>query len=142
MKKWDSDRWDGWGIILGFISPFFRDIWSHKTSETLFLFVIVSILDLVQQKVNGLGTSPKNQFRDYHAWNRIEKLMPQLWNFSPRTFKTLQQTANLFSNLDFWPKSGFPKTLDLSMDFPRIFHGLPPPLLEFSGRPRERPTNL
>ena len=30
--------------------------------------------------------------------------------------------ANLFSNLDFLPKSGFPKILDLSMDFPRISH--------------------
>ena len=91
----------------------------------------------------NLRTSPKNQFRDYHAWNRIEKLMPQLWNFSPQTFKTLQKTANLFSNLDFLPKSGFPKTLDLSMGFPKIFHGFStPPLLEFSGRPRERPTNL
>ena len=74
----------------------------------------------------------ENQFRDYHAWNRIEKLMPQLWNCSPRTFQTLQTTTNLFSNLDFLPKSGFPKTLDLSMDFPshgRDFppHGFPTP---------------
>ena len=38
-------------------------------------------------------------------------------------FFFLQKTAKLFSNLDFLPKSGFPKTLDLSMDFPRIFHG-------------------
>ena len=145
---WDSGRWDGWGIILGWIPPFFRDIWSHKTSETLFLFVIFSILDLVQQKVNVLGTSPRNQFRDYHTWNRIEKLMPQLWNFSPQTLKTLQKTANLFSNLDFLPKSGFPKTLDLSMDFPRIFHGFPtPPSLNFrggrgSGRQISRPGSL
>ena len=29
------------GIILGWIPPFFRDIWSHKTSETLFVFVIL-----------------------------------------------------------------------------------------------------
>ena len=33
--------WDGWGIILGWVPIFFRDIWSHKTSETLFLFVIL-----------------------------------------------------------------------------------------------------
>ena len=75
----------------------------------------------------NLPTSPKNQFRDYHAWNRIEKLMPQHWQTVPQTFKTLRKTANLFSNLDFLPKSGFPKTLDLSMDFPRIFHGFPTP---------------
>ena len=40
-----------------------------------------------------------------------------LYIFS-QTFKTLRKTANLFPNLDFLPKSGFPKTLDLSMDFP------------------------
>ena len=108
---------------MGLIPPFFRDIWSHKTSETLFLFVIFSILDWVQQKVNVLLTSPNNQFRDYHTWNRIEKLMPQHWNFAPQTLKTLQKTTNLFSNLDFLQKSGFPKTRDLSMGFPWIFHG-------------------
>ena len=99
--------------------PFFRDIWSHRTSETLFLFVIFSILDWVQQKVNDLLTSPNNQFRDYHTWNRIEKLMPQHWNFAPQTLKTLQKTTNLFSNLDFLQKSGFPKTRDLSPAAPR-----------------------
>ena len=47
-----------------------------------------------------------------------------LYKFS-QTFKTLRNTANLFSNLDFLPKSRFPKTLDLSMDFPppTIFRG-------------------
>ena len=79
------------------------------------------------EQINVLGTSPRNQFRDYHTWNRIEKLMPRLWNFSPRTLKTLNQKTNSFSNLDFWQKSGFPKTLDLSMDFPRSFHGFPTP---------------
>ena len=75
----------------------------------------------------NLPTSPKNQFRDYHAWNRIEKFMPQHCKKNPQSFKTLRKTANLFSNLDFSPKSGFPKTLDLSMDFPRIFHVFPTP---------------
>ena len=96
-------------------SPFFvRDIWSHKTSETLFLFVILSILDWAQQKVNVLLTSPSNQFRDYFIWNRIEKLVPLNWNFAPQTLKTLQETTKLFSNLNLLPKSGFPKTRDLS----------------------------
>ena len=84
------------------------------------MFVIFSILDLVQQKVNGLGTSPRNQFRDYHTWNRIEKLMPQHWNFAPQTLKTLQKTTNLFSNLDFCCRNlGFPKPWIC----PWIFHG-------------------
>ena len=81
------------------------------------------------KKVNVLSTSPRNQFRDYFIWNRIEKLMPQHWNCSPQTLKTFKQLTNLFSNLDFLPKSGFPKTLDLSMDFPKIFHGFPTPLI-------------
>ena len=70
------------------------------------------------EKNNVLLTSPSNEFRDYFIWNRIDKLMPQLWNFSPQTLKTFKKPTNLFSNLDFLPKSGFPKTLDLSMDFP------------------------
>ena len=103
--------------------PFFSRHLVPKNGGNIILFVFFSILDLVQQKVNVLLTSPSNQFRDYSIWNRIEKVMPQLWNFAPQTLKTLQETTNLFSNLDFLPKSGFPKTLDLSMDFPRIFHG-------------------
>ena len=77
--------WDEWGIILGWIPPFCHDMWSHKTSETLFVFVIFSILDWVQRKVNGLGTSPRNQFRDYFIWSRIKKLVPLNWNFAPQT---------------------------------------------------------
>ena len=46
-KKWDSDRWDGWEIILGSIPPFFRDIWSNKTSQTSFVAVIFSIFRLL-----------------------------------------------------------------------------------------------
>ena len=74
-------------------------------------------IGLGSNRIIVLLTSPSNQFQDYFIWNRIEKLMPQLWNFSPQTFKTLQKTVNLFSNLDFFLKPGFPKTLDLSMDF-------------------------
>ena len=98
---------------------FFREIRSHKTSETLFRFLIFPILGRDQHKVNGLGTSPKNQFRDQFIWNRIEKLMPQHWNFSPQTKKTFEKTTNPFSNLDFLSKSGFPKNRDLSPAAPR-----------------------
>ena len=48
-----------------------------------------------------------------------------------QTFKTLRKTANLFSNLDFWQKSGFPKkprfVHGLSKNFPWISHPQPPP---------------
>ena len=43
---WDSGRWDGWEIILGLIPPFFRDIWSYKTSETS-IFTISWIFDVL-----------------------------------------------------------------------------------------------
>ena len=83
---WDSGRWDGWGIILGWIPPLFRDIWSHKTSGTLFclLFSQYCVCYFLNIVSNPNRRSPsKNQFRDYHAWNRIEKSMPQhCTNFS------------------------------------------------------------
>ena len=99
--------------------PFFsRHLVPQNLRNIKFLFIF-SIFPWDQQKVNDLLTSPNNQFRDYHTWNRIEKLMPQHWNFAPQTLNTLQTTTNLFSNLDFLVKSGFPKTRDLSPVAPR-----------------------
>jgi len=40
-------------------------------------------------------------------------------DFAPQTLKTLQETTKLFSNLNLLPKSGFPKTRDLSPAAPR-----------------------
>ena len=94
----------------------------HLTLQNLrniTVLVILSMLDGGPRKVNDLLTSPSNQFRDYSIWNRIEKLVPQDWNFEPRTLKTLQKTTKLFPNLDFLQKSGFPKTQDLSPAAPR-----------------------
>ena len=67
----------------------------------------------------------KNQFRDYHAWNRIEELMPphytkflellKLCEKLPTCFQTLTFCRNLnLQNLGF--VHGFPK------DFPWISH--------------------
>jgi len=53
--------------------------------------LIFSILDGGPRKVNDLLTSPSNQFRDYSIWNRIEKLVPQHWNFAPQTLKTFKR---------------------------------------------------
>ena len=99
-------------------SPLFFATSGPTKRRTHYLCLLFSQYWTGVQKVNVLLTSPRNQFLDYHTWNRIEKLMPQLWNCSPQTLNTLQKTANLFPNLDFLPKSGFPKTLDLSMYFP------------------------
>ena len=81
--------------------------------------VILLILVGGPRKVNDLLTSPSNQFRDYFIWNRIEKLVPLNWNFAPQTLKKYNESTNLFSNLAFLPKSGFPKTQDLSPAAPR-----------------------
>ena len=98
----------------------------HLVPQNVGRIIFVSyfpILDWGPNKVNVLLTSPSNQFRDYFIWSRIEKWMPQLWNFSPQTLKTLKQTDQLVFKPWLFSKFGFPKTLDLSMDFPRIFHG-------------------
>ena len=108
--------------------PFF---WRHLVPQNVgniicgcyflnIVFVIFSILSQIQN-----GTSLRKN-RDYHAWNRIEKWMPQHYaNF----LKLLNFTKNGQLVFKPWllPKSEFPKTLDLSMDFPRIFHGFPTP---------------
>ena len=92
--------------------PFFsRHLVPQNVGNIIFVGYFLNI-GSESNKHNVLLTSPSNQFRDYFIWNRIEKLMPQHWNFPPQTLKTLKQLTNLFSNLDFLPKSGFPKTLD------------------------------
>ena len=124
-------------------------VWRHLVPQNvgnIILFVILSILRLL---FSHYCLKSKTELPFEKSIPGLPRLEPHrkvnattLYKFS-QTFKTLRKTANLFSNLDFLPKSGFPKTLDLFMDFPMIFHGFPtPPLLEFSGRPRERPTNL
>ena len=88
------------------------------------------------EKVNVLGTSPKNQIRDYHAWNRIEKLMPQLWNFSPQTFKLYKKRSTCFQTLTFGRNLGFPKPWICPWICPWIFHGFPTPWPGSLGRNR------
>ena len=129
-------------IILGLIPPFFRDIWSRKTSETFCLLVMFSIVCLFSQYCLK-SKSPLPFKKPIPGLPRLEPHRKvdatTLYKFS-RFFKTLRKTSNLFSNLDFLPKSEFPNTLDSSMDFQRISHPMDFPPHEFSGRPRERPT--
>ena len=139
--KWDSGRWDGWGIILGWIPSFFRDIWSNKTSETLVVFVIFSILCLLFSQYCLTSKSPLPFEKSIPGLPRLEPHRKvnatTLYKF-PQTFKTLRKTANLFSNLDFLPKSGFPKTLD----FPMIVQGFlmgTTPWEPMGARPARRP---
>ena len=85
-----------------------RHLVPQNLRNIIFLFIF-SILDGGPRKVNDLLTSPSNQFRDYSIWNRIEKLVPQHWNFAPQTLKTLKKTYHVVFKLDFLVKSGFPK---------------------------------
>ena len=101
--------------------PFFSRHLVPQNLRNIMFLVIFSIFPWDQQKINDLLTSPSNQFRDYSIWNRIEKLVPQHWNFAPQTLKTVQNTTKPFSNLDLLTKSGFPKTLDLSPAAPGGF---------------------
>ena len=69
-------------------SPFFRDIWSHKTSETLFSFVIFSIL----------GRSRKNQCSRHFS----KKSIPGLFYLEPHrkvNATTLELFTTNFKNL-------------------------------------------
>ena len=98
------------------------------------MFVIFSILCLLFSQYCLKSKSPHFSEKSIPGLPRLEPHRKvnatTLYNFS-QTFKTLRKTANLFSNLDFLPKSEFPKTLDLSMDFPMIFHGFPTPWPHF-----------
>ena len=99
--------------------PFFSRHLTLQNLRNINFLLIFSILDGGPRKVNDLLTSPSNQFRDYSIWNRIEKLVPQHWNFAPQTLKTLKTTDQSVFKLDFFVKSGFPKTRDLSPAAPR-----------------------
>ena len=77
----------------------------------------------------NLRTSPKNQFRDYHAWNRIEKLMPQHWTHFHKLLKLCEKRPTCFQTLTFCRNLGFQKPWIC----PWISHGFPPPPRFFGG---------
>ena len=66
-------------------SVFFSRHLVEENVGNIMLFVIFSILDLGQQKVNGLAICSKNQFQDYFIRNRLEKLVPVTNITSPGT---------------------------------------------------------
>ena len=78
----------GWGIILGWIPPLFGDIWSHKTSKTLFLLVIFSILCLLFSQYGLKSKSP----------HFSEKSIPGLPRLEPHR-KVNATTLDFFHNL-------------------------------------------
>ena len=65
----------------------------------------------------------KNQFRDYHAWNRIEKLMPKHCTNFLKLLKLYEKRPTCFQTLTFCRNLGFQK----SWICPWIFQGFPTP---------------
>ena len=103
---------------------------------------ISSILGLGPKKVNGLAICSKNKFREYHGWNRIEKLMPKHYTNFPKLKNFCEKRPTCFQTLTFCRNSSFQNTGMC----PWIFQEIPTPWIShpmdfgFSGRPRERPT--
>jgi hypothetical protein len=81
-KKWDSDRWDGWEIILGSIPHFFRGIWSNKTSQTLFLAVMFSIFRLLFRQYR-LGVEKIEKHQSQCSQRFSKKSIPGLFYSKP-----------------------------------------------------------
>ena len=77
-----------------------------------------------------------NKFR-YHTHKiRLEKLVPLNYRFPTDNKKTSNKIDQTVFKLDFWPKSGFPKTRDLSPAAPPggfIFPEMTPPKNIFLG---------
>ena len=99
--------------------PFLSRHLTLQNLRNINFLLIFPILGRSPGKVNDLLTSPSNHFRDYSIWNRIEKLVPQHWNFAPQTLKTFKKHDRIVFKLDFLVKFGFPKTRDLSLAAPR-----------------------
>ena len=65
--------------------PFFsRHLVPQNVGNIIFVCYFLNI-GLGPKKVNGLGTSPRNQFRDYFIRNRLEQLVPVINITSPGT---------------------------------------------------------
>ena len=125
---------------------FWRHLVPHNVGNIMFGCYFLNI-GFGPKQVNGLAICSKNQLRDYFIRNRLEKLVPLNWNFAPQNLKNRKENRpTCFQTLTLLVQSGVHPP-----DFPRISHGFPkdfswishpPPLLEFSVWPRERPTNL
>ena len=95
FKKMDFDRWDGWEIVLGLIPPFFsRHLVEQNVGNIIcvcYFFNIVFVIFSILSQIQIAASLPKNQFREYHAWNRIEKIMPSY-------FTNFQKLLKLYEN--------------------------------------------
>ena len=98
--------------------PFFRGIWSHKTSETLFLFVNFSILDLVQQSQCSRHFSKKSIPGLLYLKPHRKVNATTLELFATNLKKTPKNRPTRFQTLTFCRNLGF-QCRDLSPYGPR-----------------------
>ena len=92
------------------------EFWHHLVSQNLKTFIFL----LFSQYMGGPKKSMisplliYNKFR-YHTHKiRLEKLVPLNYRFPTDNKTSSNKIDQTVFKLDFWPKSGFPKTRDLS----------------------------
>ena len=90
-----------------------------KPENINFRVIFLNMWGGVQKKSMISSLLIYNKFR-YHTHKiRLEKLVPLNYRFPTGNKQNQNKSIKPFSNLDFWPKSGFPKTRDLSPVAPR-----------------------
>ena len=106
------------GNNYGMDSPRFSRDLTLQNLRNINLVVFFSILGVPKKSM----TSPVliyNKFR-YHTHKiRLEKLLPLIYRFPTDNKKASTKIDQTVFKLDFWQKSGFPKTRDLSPVAPR-----------------------
>ena len=121
---------DGFRLCLATSGPTKRR--KHYVCLLFSQYCVCYFLNIVS---NPNRRSPsKNQFRDYHAWNRIEKLMPQHYTNFLKLLKLYEKRPTCFQTLTFGRNLGFPKPWICPWICPWIFHGFPTPWPGSHGR--------
>ena len=96
---------DGFPLFLATSGPTKRR--KHYVCLLFSQYCVCYFLNIVS---NPNRRSPsKNQFRDYHAWNRIEKLMPQHCTNCLKLLKLYEKLPTCFQTLTFCRNLGFQK---------------------------------
>ena len=119
-SKWDSGRWDGWGIILGLIPLFFATSGPTKRRKHYVRLLFSQYWTGVQKNQCSSHFSKQSIPGVFYLEpnRKVNATTLELFTTNLKTFKKNRPT-DPFSNLDFLPKSGFPKTRDLS---PGVIH--------------------
>ena len=108
------------GILFRIHPPLLSRHLVPQNLRNINFLLIFSILGGGPRKDNDLLTSPSNQFRGLFYLKPHRKVSATELELRATKFSlSKNKSTNLFSNLDFWPKSGFPKTWVSSPVAPR-----------------------